>query len=74
MTDIALIREALTDPEIASYPDFVGAVSTALDEIETLRAALREYVCDCAGPCHAETYGGPCRRAAFAALNQTPPS
>ncbi|WP_377297494.1 hypothetical protein, partial [Rhizobium sp. SGZ-381] len=25
-------------------------------------------------PCHAETYGGPCRRAAFAALNQTPPS
>lgn len=35
--DIAGIREALTDESIASYPDFVAAVSLALDELERLR-------------------------------------
>lgn len=36
--------------------------------IEELQQVLKEYVCECAGPCHAESYGGPCGRAAYAAL------
>ncbi|MDX3926786.1 MAG: hypothetical protein QHC90_13405 [Shinella sp.] len=36
--DIAAVREALTDPTIASYPDFVAAVTTILDELDGLRA------------------------------------
>lgn len=38
--DIAAIREALSDDTIASYPDFVAAVSAALDELERTRSAF----------------------------------
>lgn len=40
----------------------------ARDEIVRLRAALAEYVCECTGQCHADLYGGPCGRRAYAAL------
>lgn len=37
-------------------------------EIERLKVALGEYVCDCKGQCQAEIYGGSCGRMAYAAL------
>ena len=43
MTDITLIREALGDPTIAAYPDFVKAVSDACDQLERVRSD-REYI------------------------------
>lgn len=39
-TNVAVIREALTDPAIAKYPDFIKVISDAMDEIESLRIDL----------------------------------
>ena len=40
---IGLIREALCDPVIACYPDFIKAVSDVLIELERLRSE-RPYI------------------------------
>jgi len=43
MINIAIIREALTDSAIASYPDFTKAVTVALDQLERFQAE-RGYI------------------------------
>lgn len=43
---------------------------TDTSETENIRNVLKEYVCECTGICHAEAFGGPCGRAAYAALNK----
>ncbi|WP_439604263.1 hypothetical protein [Shinella sp.] len=46
MVDLALIREALLDPEIAAYPDFTQAVSDVCDQLERFRSE-RAYIVGC---------------------------
>lgn len=46
MSDLALIREALRDPTIAAYPDFIKAVGDVCDQLERFRSE-REYIIGC---------------------------
>lgn len=43
MTNIQEIRDALADDEIVKYPDFVKAVSDAMDELERFRADVVQW-------------------------------
>lgn len=43
MTDLALVREALLEVDIACFPDFTAAVSSLCDELERFRSE-RSYI------------------------------
>lgn len=51
MSNLALIREALRDPEIAAYPDFTKAVSDMCDELERapFQPRVQPWMMECFG-------------------------